>query len=71
MDGSYDMNNTQQRTWLEYLKENWMIILVVVLAIAGLIYWYYCKGNTDSGSGSSYTEPMNKFTIHRMRGGMH
>ena len=79
MEGSYNEDETTQlsvskRTWAQYLRENWLVILVVVLAVAGLVYWFYFRGaQSESGSAapSSSMSAAEKFTIHRLRGGMY
>jgi len=75
MDGPYEEENhvsVHKRTWLQYLQDNWLVILVVVLAVAGLVYWFYFREASGefrlSGSPAS---PAEKFTIHRLRGGMY
>jgi len=80
MDGSYDGDDSTQmmakpqRSWMQFFRDNWLITLVVVLAVAGLIYWYWTKGASGMSMGSSASSdmsPAEKFTIHRLRGGMY
>ena len=78
MDGSYGEEETQlsvkKSTWMQWFKDNWLVVLVVVLAVAGLVYWFYFRGASAGESGASSVSPASpaeKFTIHRLRGGMY